>query len=175
MGDILQQVAAQMGVLMTEMLQKISDALDHPDGLMTDMEREVITAASAKSGIPVLDLLNYLKTAVSQGVEVDADHLRADSDKAAAATDLEPVDDKGHVADGSGIPFEEDVGGDADDWEDEDERPKQGNIQRFLPRPPPTDRSRNTFLTVVHINGFHSLPVVWCTCVDHGNDCDLQL
>ena len=174
-GDILQQVAAQMGVPMTEVLQKISDALDHPDGSMTDMEREVITAASAKSGIPVLDLLDYLKTAISQGAEVDADHLRADSDTAAAAADAEAVDETGQGADGSGIPFEEDVGGDADDWEDEDERPKRGNIPRFLPRPPPTDRSGNTFLTVVHTNGFHSLPVVWCACADHSDDRDLQL
>jgi hypothetical protein len=72
------------------------------------------------------------------------------------------------------IPLQEDLGDD-EDWEDEDNRPKQGNVPRFLPRPPPKDGLGNPFITVVHTNGFHSLPVVWCNCPGHSDDHDLQL
>ncbi|MDX6295879.1 MAG: hypothetical protein QOH50_5049 [Kribbellaceae bacterium] len=61
-----------------------------------------------------------------------------------------------------------------EEWEDEDDGPIKGHIPRFVPRPPTTDGSGNPFVTVVHSNGFHSLPVVWCSCNPQDEN-DLQL
>ena len=60
-------------------------------------------------------------------------------------------------------------------WEDEDPRPKKGHSPRFLPSPPPSDSAGNPFITVVHTNGFHSLPVIWCGCGANIDDRDLQM
>ena len=64
---------------------------------------------------------------------------------------------------------------DDDNWEDEDIQPPQGDIPCFLPRPPLKDGAGNPFITLVHTNSFHSLPVVWCACPGHSNDQDVQL
>ena len=85
---------------------------------MTEMERKVINAAAKKTGLRVLDLLHYLNSAISRGAEENADALQADSDR--AATDAEVLDGSEGV---EGIPLEDDVGGDDDNWEDVDERP----------------------------------------------------
>lgn len=169
-GDILSQVATAMEIPLAELLRSVSDALEHADGSMTEMERKVLNSAAEKAGMNVLDLIHYLNSAILRGAEENADILQADSDK--AATDAEVLEGSEDV---EGGPLEEDVGGDDDNWEDEDDRPARGDKPRFLPRPPPKDQSGNTFLTVVHTNGFHSLPVVWCVCGDHTQDHDLQL
>ena len=171
--DVIGQIATEMGISATDVMQTISEALDHPEGsIMLEMEREVFNAAARKSGLSVLDLLQYLKLVVSKDVDRDADALQADSDRAAADVKVgvwgNDVDFVANVVD-------EDVGGDEDDWEDEDDRPARGDLPRFLPRPPPSDASGNPFLTVAHTNGFHSLPVVWCACEGHTEDRDLQL
>jgi hypothetical protein len=169
-GDILGQVATDIGVPLTEVLKSISDAMEGTTGSMTLLERKVLNLAAEKAGLGVLDLLQYLNSSISRGAEENADALQAASDK--AAMEAEVLDGTDDI---SGIPLEDDVGGDDDNWEDEDERPIRGDIPRFLPRPPPKDQSGNPFLTVVHTNGFHSLPVVWCACADQTQDQDLQL
>ena len=62
-----------------------------------------------------------------------------------------------------------------DDWEDEDDSDGSCDLPRFLPRAPSTDGAGNPFLTVVHSNGFHSLPVVWCNCAKNDRHRDVQL
>src|SRR5258705_7608419 len=104
---------------------------------MLEMEREVINAAARKSGLSVLDLLQYLKSVVSKGADRDADALQADSDSAAA--DVE-VGVRGNDVDFVANVVDEDVGGDEDDWEDEDDRPARGDLPQFLPRAPPSDK-----------------------------------
>lgn len=50
-GDIIGQVATQIGIPTTDVLQIISDALDRPDGsIMNEMERQVFNAAAQKTG-----------------------------------------------------------------------------------------------------------------------------
>src|SRR5260221_13450997 len=162
-----------MGISATDVMQTISETLDPPEGsIMLEKEREVINVAARKSGLSVLDLLQYLKSVVSKGADRDADALQADSDRAAA--DVEGGV-QGNDVDCVANVVDEDVGGDEDDWEDEDDRPATGCLPRFLPRPPPSDASGNPFLTVAHTNGFHSLPVVWCACEGPTEDRDLQL
>jgi hypothetical protein len=170
---ILEEVAMQLGLPQEEVIMNISDAMEHPIGNMNNIQRTILTSAAEKSGRSVLDLLRYLKERVSQTAEDDADLLQAESDKTAAEAEVltdEHVPEEEILA----VPLEEDIGGE-DDWEDEDQRPAKGDVPRFLPRPPPTDGAGNKFLTVVHTNGFHALPVVWCACAGHLEDRDLQL
>ena len=111
-----------------------------------------------------------LKTAVEEA-EVEAGQLQADADKAAAEGETKPIKVGQTTSD---IPILLDQG-DEDEWEDEDESPSTGHIPRFLLRAPPRDGAGHGFLTVVHFNGFHDLPVVWCSCPGHIYDRDLQL
>src|SRR5258705_103060 len=84
-ADIIGQIATEMGISAMDVMQTISEALDHPEGsIMLEKEREVINVAARKSGLSVLDLLQYLKSVVSKGADRDADALQADSDRAAA-------------------------------------------------------------------------------------------
>ena len=169
-GDILNQVAAEMSIPMAEVLAIISDALENTNATMSPMGQKVLNVAAEKAGLDVLDLLHYLKSVISGMAEEQANLLQADSDR--AATDAEATEGNETC---EGILLEDDVGGDDDNWEDEDERKVTDGNPRFLPTPPPKDHSGNTFLTVVHANGYHSLPVVWCECVDRSQQHDLQL
>jgi hypothetical protein len=172
-GGILTQVAEQLGLPPVEVLQKISDALDHTDGSMPQLEREILRVAAEKAGVVELDLLQHLRSAISREADDDAAALQADSDKATA--DVEVGEEITGGVDGLTFALEEDIDGDNEDWEDEESRPPRGDSPRFLPRPPPADGAGNKFITVVHTNGFHSLPVVWCACPEHLQDQDLQL
>ena len=173
-GNVLGQVAVEFGLSETDVLQIISDALDSPIGSMSQIGRDILNASAEKAGITVLDLLQYLKAAALKNAEDDAEDLQVESDRAAADSEATNNEHAHNVEDAQAVPLEGVVEPD-DAWEDEDNRPAKGNIPRFLPRPPPVDGAGNTFLTVVHTNGFHSLPVVWCCCPDHSDDRDLQL
>src|SRR5258705_9448346 len=88
-ADIIGQIATEMGISATDVMQTISEALDRPEGsIMLEMEREVINAAARKSVLSVLDLLQYLKSVLSKGADRDADALQADSDRAAADVEV---------------------------------------------------------------------------------------
>ena len=170
---IVNQVAEQLGLPPKVVLDTISDALQHPNGSMTQTEREVLRVSAEGAGIGVLDLLQHLRSALSKDAESDANDIQLEADRATAeaeANERVEADDRSQS-----FVVEEDVDGDNENWEDEDGRPAKGDVPRFLPRPPPTDGAGNPFLTVVHTNGFHALPVVWCACEDHTDDRDLQL
>jgi hypothetical protein len=169
---IVNQVAEQMGLPPDRVLETISDVLQHANGSMSQTEREVLRVTAASAGIGVLDLLQHLRSALSKDAELDADTIQLEADRATAEAE---ANDTVEADDGcQPVIVEEDVDGEDDNWEDEDSRPAKGDAPRFLPRPPPTDGAGNPFLTVVHTNGFHALPVVWCSC-DHTDDRDLQL
>jgi len=173
-GGILFQVAEQFSLPQAEVLQKISDALDHTNGSIPQLERDILLASAEKAGISEIDLLCHLRASISRDADDEASALQADSDKATADAEVEAKGDGGMEE--ITIAFEEeDVEGDNDDWEDEDTRLPKGDTPRFLPRPPLIDGGGNQFITVVHINGFHSLPVVWCACPEHLQDRELHL
>jgi len=109
-------------------------------------------------------------TSAVQEAEVEAGQMQADADRVAAEAEARPVTLAQATSDIPIIRDDDDV-----DWEDEDERPAAGHIPRFLPRPPPSDGAGHEFLTIVHSNGFHDLPVVWCACPGHIYDRDIQL
>jgi hypothetical protein len=145
-------------------------------GDMSRSEHAALKDFVEKRGQSVLDIVYDLNKIVLQRAEEEAEQMEsngrqatADAESSAKATvgkDNElPLD----------IPIVDAIGDIDDEWEDEDERPLKGHIPRFLPRPPPRDGSGNPFMTIVHTNGMHSLPIVWCSCPDNLNDRDLQL
>lgn len=171
--DVLEDVASQFGKSQADILSMIAEALEQPLALMSVLERDVMAALAEKSGQSVLSLLAYLKDFLLRKAEQEADALQADSDHA-AAEDEGPTEQTQQFEDVP-ILLEEELDGNNDDWEDEDVRPLKGHIPRFVPRPPPTDGAGNTFITVVHTNGFHALPVSWCSCQEHLDDRDMQM
>ncbi|KAF9521344.1 hypothetical protein CPB83DRAFT_741929, partial [Crepidotus variabilis] len=62
-------------------------------------------------------------------------------------------------------------------WEEIDEDESQGK-DRDQPLPGlhhRLDSEGNPFLRIVHTNGFHQIPIVWCSCSDQEESHDLQL
>jgi hypothetical protein len=171
-GGILTQVAEQFGLSPTEALGKISNAMENANGCLPQLERDILRVAAEKAGMTELGLLNHLRSALAREADNDSADLQSDSDKVTADAEAEEVIDGG--VEGAFV-LEDDVDGDNENWEDEDSRPARGDTPRFLPRPPPTDGAGNKFITVVHTNGFHSLPVVWCACTEQTDERDLQL
>jgi hypothetical protein len=170
----LSEIGAAFGMTHMELLQIISDCIDHPLGLMTELEQNVLNAIALRSGIHILDLMKRLKAAVAIQAEEEANALQDESDRATVAAEQQQQELPAEPHVPLDIPLEDDLGND-DEWEDEDRRPSKAHLARFIPRPPPRDGAGNPFLTIVHTNGFHSLPVVWCACAGHQEDRDLQL
>src|SRR5258707_4523795 len=120
-ADIIGQIATEMGISATDVMQTISEALDHPEGsIMLEKEREVINVAARKSGLSALELLQYMKSVVSKAAVRQAHGFKADSDRAAA--DVE-VGVRGNDVDVVSNAGEEDGGGDEVVWEEETSRP----------------------------------------------------
>jgi len=136
-GGILIQVVEQFGLPQTEVLQKISDALDHTNGSMPQLERNILRASAECVGITELDFLHHLRSALSQDADDDAATLQADSDK--ATVDVEVGEEMVDGVEGLAVPLKEDFDEDNENWEDEDSQPPRGDTPRFLPRPPPVD------------------------------------
>jgi CxC2 like cysteine cluster associated with KDZ transposases len=172
-GNVIRQVGEQIGLAPMVALQQIADALEISNGPMTGEAQKLLQLAAEKMGVGVLGLLHQLRTESAKDAAMVADRLQAESDKETAEAEL--GNDLGTGNGGEPLQLEDDIDGDNDNWEDEDCRPAKGEIPRFLPRPPAHDGAGNPFLTVVHTNGFHSLPVVWCACDDHTIGRDLQL
>jgi hypothetical protein len=165
----LADVALHFGKTKMEVLQIVSDVLETNTSAMTGHQADVVVALAEKSGMGISDFLSCLTSSLSFKAEEDSEELQTKSDQMAA--EAEGSDD--HASDPQGY-MEDDIGRD-DDWEDEDDRPAKGDLPRFLPRPPTMDGAGNAFITLVHTNGFHSLPVVWCACPNHLEDRDLQM
>ena len=164
----IDEVALQFGKSREQLLTMVSSMLEGPLGAMSDVERQLLDELCRRTGETPFHLLRRLKASVARNMEQEAETLQASSDQVAAETEtMEEVP--------STIPIVDDATGD-DDWEDEDDSLKREHVPRFLPRPPPSDGAGNQFVTVVHDNGFHSLPVVWCNCSAEGLESrDLQL
>ena len=171
--QILEQVARDIGKPQADILAIVAEALDHPPSSMSQTECDVLNAIAQNSGQSVLDILIYLNRVLSSNAESESEDLQAHADRTAAQNKAPPSNPM--PPDWAPLLFEEIAEGDDDEWEDEDERPAKGPQPRFLPRPPPTDGAGNKFITVVHTNGFHTLPIVWCTCPNNADDRDLQL
>ena len=163
---VIGDVAERVGQTKEEVLGTVSDILDRAFGVMSEMETSILEEIGKETGETSCEVLQRLKAVASRRAEDDADAMQAFADRTSAQAENVHLEGNAPVLDSSLAD---------DDWEDEDDRAKEGNISRFLPRPPPTDGAGNIFLTVVHSNGFHSLPVVWCNCAVDQNDRDLQL
>ena len=164
----IQDVARQFSKSTEEVLSMIANMLDSPFGGLSEKEKMLLEELCRRTGETSFRFLQRLKELVLRNMEREAEALQADADHASAEAEIILEEDPAK------IPIVTDTTGD-DDWEDEDNNPKREHLPRFLPRPPPTDGAGNTFVTVVHTNGFHSLPVVWCNCVEGGDSRDLQL
>lgn len=162
----IQDVSGKFGKKANDFLAMMSDILDRPLGSLSNTEKSILDEVSRRTGESPDQLVRRLKGAVSKQAEREAENIQADADRSTA--EAETV-----FGDPQSIPKVVEDGD--DDWEDEDDQSWTPNIPRFLPRPPPTDGAGHSFMTVVHSNGFHSLPVVWCNCGEHQNDRDLQL
>lgn len=172
--SLLATLAKEFGKPEQEILTIISKAITHQVVQMSPIERDVMEAVASNSGQNLLDAIQTLNKAVHIA-EADADEMQVKSDQVTAEAESTAGGDETSFSEVIvDIPLQEEIGDD-DDWEDEDDRPSKGNLPRFLPRPPPKDGMGNTFITVVHTNGFHTLPVVWCNCPGHLHDRDLQL
>lgn len=156
-----------------EILAIISRALTQQVEQMTPIERHIMESIAAKTGKNLIDIIRTLNKAVLRA-EREADDMQLNSDQVTAEAESRVDAEETFAEVIVDIPMEEEVGIE-EDWEDEDERPAKGNLPRFLPRPPPKDGMDNAFVTVVHTNGFHSLPIVWCQCSGRLHDRDLQL
>lgn len=174
-SSILGALAQEFSKPEQEVLKIISMAIAHNKvDQMTQMERDIMEAVALKSGQCLLDVIKFIKKAADDA-ETEAAEMQESSDQVTA--EAESIADNEDTLFSEvivDIPLEDEFGDD-DEWEDEDHRPAKGNLPRLLPRPPPHDGQGNTFITVVHTNGFHSLPIVWCNCPDHLHDRDLQL
>lgn len=161
----LKDVAEKFGKTTNEILTIVSNILDRPLAL-SDFERNLLEDISKRTAETPYQLIQRLKSCVSKGAEQESDGIQANADRSAA-------EEEALIQDFQNIAIE--VDGADEDWEDEDLDKRSANCPRFLPRPPPTDGVGNPFVTVVHSNGFHMLPFVWCNCPEHQNDRDLQL
>jgi hypothetical protein len=114
-GDVLEEVVDQFGKSQADILLLISNALEHPPALMSQMERDVLTATAEKSGHSVLHLLGYLKSFRSRNAEQEANSLQANADQAAAQDEgpTEPTQTFENIP----ILSEDALDVDNDDWE----------------------------------------------------------
>jgi hypothetical protein len=62
---------------------------------------------------------------VSSEADRDADALQADSNKAAVDVEVDNVGNRAEVVENL---LDGDIGGDEDDWKDEDDRPARGDL-----------------------------------------------
>jgi hypothetical protein len=141
---------------------------------LSDQRRAMLASIINTFGYAHVELIRNLRQAVMDA-EAEADTIQAFADQQAA--EQETVSPRTTTFDPlmSDIPIVDGVADDDEEWEDEDDAPIKGHVPRFLPRAPTNDGSGNEFLTIVHTNGFHSLPVVWCNCNNRHEDRDLQL
>jgi hypothetical protein len=158
-GDIGQTL--QMNT--AAMQNSISDILQIPITTLTPVQQRMINEIGVRIGKSPDAVVQILSEMVFQETEVDSIQTLADSCNAEAETS--GIAEEPPIVEVDGMAND-------DDWEDEDLR-SDGHLPRLFPRPPPSDGFGNKFITVVHSNGFHSLPIVWCHCP--GSDCDRDL
>jgi hypothetical protein len=174
-SDLLKPASQELGITEGDVQTAISEALNSGFTNLTNVQSCIINRIANAKGEMAGEAISRLKAMAYLGAEKDAEQIQAASNRAAAESETHATAGKVNVAEVPiENPFDDETWAD-DDWEDEDDRPVKGELPRFLPRPPPSDSAGNEFLTIIHTNGFHSLPVVWCACSDHLNDRDVQL
>ena len=139
-----------------------------PISTASPIQHQIIYEICNQLGKAPQEVCQSLMEIIIHEAEMQADLIqaRADGSNAEAESSNEPPEMS--IVEVNGMAND-------DDWEDEDCRDRKGHIPRLYPQPPAMDGYGNKFITVVHSNGFHSLPVIWCNCAGHESDRDLEL
>jgi hypothetical protein len=174
LAEQLGGLAEQFQMDSKEFIFEISEMCKVQTVMLSDRHRAMLASLIDRFGNGHVELIRNLREAVIDA-ELEADTIQAFADQQAAVH--ETVWPRNMTFDPlmSDIPIADEVADDDDEWEDEDDGAIKGHVPRFLPQAPTHDGSGNEFLTIVHTNGFHSLPVVWCNCNVGHEDRDLQL
>ena len=172
--DLLHHVAEMKHTTSQNILSKLSKSLDEPL-LRTEEDKQLLSFVADTAGTTVEELVTRCLEAVN-AAERQANEEQRNGDRSAAILETCNENMDSFAEDSiTDLPLGEEALKD-DIWEDEvndDER--HGSLPRVFPRPPPTDALGNTFITVVHSNGFHHLPLVWCCCDTQRQARDIQL
>ena len=156
------------------LIQEIEMVFKIPEADLDHRQRQIVAALRQQFGEKEVNLICQWTQTVARA-EREADELQAYANQQLA--DQETVQKaEGWTSDPllTDIPLLDQLADDAEEWEDE-EGSQKGSIPRFMPMAPTRNGSGNDFLTIVHSNGFHSLPIVWCDCEGGSSDRDLQL
>jgi hypothetical protein len=157
------------------LLMEIDTILRCPEPDRDKRQQDMVGALLETFGEKRVGMIRQWTESVAKA-EREAEELQAHADQQSAQQET------GQKADTwtfdplmANIPLAEELADDADEWEDEQEVPERGKIPRFISFAPSRNRGGNDFITIVHNNGFHSLPIVWCDCDGRSSDRDLQL
>jgi len=162
--NIVQHIANLRKTTPRSIVSQLCKALD--DSLPTTPEDEdLLNFVGNVAGMTALELMSSGLSAVKVAEKLAAEE-QAHGDRTEAVLETLHSTPGGTEGLNTDIPLSEE--GLTDDiWEDEvldDEL--AGTLPRMFPRAPSTDAAGNTFLTAVHSNGFHHVPVVWCCCTN---------
>jgi len=154
-------LAKRWNMSRSEVLPKISMALDRPDG---DMERRILEDVAMTVGDDPLRVIHNLVLAIQKAETDSNDVEKLGQTEAAAAETFIPSGSKtlGVEVATADLPPPIDPPEDDEDWEYEDDI--YGIVPRLAPHVPKADRDGNIFVTIVHRDGFHHLPLVTCAC-----------
>lgn len=171
---LAQRVAEMKNTTPRVILTKLSKALDESSTRSREDE-ELLSFVANTAGTSVEELVSRCLGAVNAAEYCAAEEQR-NGDRSAAIAETNNVNIDSHVDESlNDLTVGEEAFKD-DLWEDEvSDDEVHGSTPRIFPRPPATDALGNPFVTVVHSNGFHHLPVVWCCCEDQSKARDLQL
>jgi len=154
-------LATRWNISRSEVIAKISTALERPDG---DVERHVLEDVAVTVGHSPLRVIQDLMQAIRRAETDSNDVERLGQTEAATAETNSP---SGQMAFGievttNDLPPPIDPPEDDKDWEDEDDI--YGIVPRLAPHVPKADKDGNVFVTIVHRDGFHHLPLITCSC-----------
>jgi hypothetical protein len=167
-------LADQFQMTSTAFIMEIYEMFNVAATDFTDRHRRMLAALIDRYGDSHVEKIQNLREVV-MNAEAEADDIQAQADQQAAEQETVPLRNTTFDPLMADIPIVDEMADDDDEWEDEDDGNIKGQVPRFVPQAPTQDGSGNEFLTIVHSNGFHSLPVVWCNCPDRCNARDLQL
>ena len=138
----------------TTLMKSIFDTLLIPISTAASIQHQIIDEFSFRLGKAPQQVRKSLMEIVIHEAEMQADSIQAQADENNAEAEISNQSPEVPIIEVDGMAND-------DDWEDEDLRDRKGHIPRLYPRPPAVDGCGNKFITVVHSNGFHSLPIAW--------------
>ena len=157
------------------LLMEIDNILSRPESDRDQRQHQIVAALLETFGERRVGMIHHW-IQITAKAEREADELQAHADRESAEQET------GQKTEGwtfdplmADIPLADELADDAEEWEDERDGPHTGTVPRFMPMAPTRNGSGNDFVTIVHNNGFHSLPIVWCDCDGRSCDRDLQL